>query len=108
MLRPHGFITIADASGPIVERDSITCGHCGLVVKVKPGTFATTYLIDSLHVDPVTRVATIITKEEPGAACRVCMKAVCLKCEKAGFCTPLMKRIEQMEAKGRQLTSILG
>lgn len=107
MRKPQGYATVfSDAA--LVERDTVTCGHCGGIVRVKPGTVATVYLRDELHIDPVTRAATIRTIEEPGAMCRVCMKPVCLTCEAKGICTPLMKQIELMEAKGRMLAAVLG
>jgi hypothetical protein len=39
--------------------------------------------------------------EEPGAACRVCMRAVCLRCHADGRCTPFERQIEQQEARQR-------
>ena len=108
MLKTQGYNRIAFDDGKVVEYDSITCGHCNLIVLVKPGTGSTTYLVKTLHVDPFTRKSTIVTKEEAGAFCRVCMRAVCLKCHAHGECTPLMRRIEQMEARGRFIKAVFG
>jgi hypothetical protein len=104
MLRPQGYVTVTDDR--MVERDSITCGHCNQIVIVKPGSAATTYIIQTLHIDPITRHPTIVNQEEPGAFCRNCMRAICLTCHDAGVCTPLMRRIEQMEARGRMLAAV--
>lgn len=93
-------------SGQVVEQDTVVCHHCQRIVKVKPGTAATTYIIETLHVDPVTRKYEIQTREDPGAFCRGCMKPICLTCEKDGRCIPFMRRIEQMEARGRQLAAM--
>ena len=90
MRRPQGYATVVGFGTQ--EFDTVTCQHCNWVVLVKPGTAATTYLIPQMVGPP---------KEEPGAMCRVCMGAVCLRCDRDGRCTPLMKRIEQMEARGR-------
>lgn len=106
MLRPQGYLTVTDDR--VIEADTLACGHCSAVVKVKPGTASTVYVVDQLHVDPITRVPTIVTNEEPGAFCRTCMRSVCLTCHGEGVCTPLMKRIEQMEARGRLLKAVAG
>lgn len=103
MIKPQGYLTIVgegNLHGPdngLVERDTITCGHCQLVVFVKPGTFSTTYLIPQwLGPD----------KEEAGAMCRVCMRAVCINCHDKGNCVPFERQIEEMESKGQFLRSI--
>ena len=90
MLRPHGQATVF--GDRIVEHDTITCGHCNGIVLVKPGTASTVYVLPQRVGPP---------KEEPGAACRVCMRSVCLTCHADGRCTPLERRIEEMEARGR-------
>lgn len=92
MLRPHGKIDIID--DVVQEFDTITCAHCNKIVRVKPGTASTTYLIP-------TRDGRLI--EEPGAGCRSCMGSICLVCCGLGTCVPLMKRIEAMEKSGRRL-----
>lgn len=92
MLKPQGYVTIATPDAPTVERDSVTCAHCNRVVLVKPGTASTVYLFPQL-VGP--------DKEEAGAGCRQCMKAICLTCYDNGRCTPLEKQIEHMEARDR-------
>jgi len=102
MLKPHGQITIAGDIKRIEEYDTISCCHCNAIVRVKPGTAATIYLLDDLVINPVTRVYSIVRTEEPGAACRLCMKAVCLVCHDKGECLPLEKRLEQIERLGRQ------
>jgi hypothetical protein len=81
----------------MIERDSVSCGHCNRLIFVKPGTAFTVYLFPQL-VGP--------DKEEMGASCRVCMRHVCLTCNTVGTCTPLERRIEQMEARGRMLRSL--
>lgn len=96
MRRPQGYVQVV---GGVSERefDTVTCGHCNQIVLVKPGTALTTYLLPHA-VGPHT--------EEPGACCRVCMRAVCLTCHADGRCTPLERRIEQMEARGRFLSAV--
>lgn len=90
MVRPHGYITVVSDAPQVMERDTITCGHCQRVVIVKPCTVATVYLVQDRHGR---------WHEEPGAACRMCMRPVCLSCEAAGVCTPFEKALEQMEAR---------
>lgn len=105
MLRPQGYLTITDDR--TMEADTVSCSHCNQIVRVKPGTGSTMYLTDRLEVDPLTRKPTIVTKEETGAFCRCCMKPICLKCD-TGECTPLLKKIEQQEARGRFLQQVFG
>ena len=104
MLKPQGYFTIIDDH--IQEYDTISCGHCNKIVRVKPGTGSTIYIMEGLHVDPITRKFHIIKKEEAGAGCRCCMKSVCLPCYDRGECIPLMKKIEEIEARGRMLKSL--
>lgn len=96
MRRPQGYATIVGV-GTLVERDTITCGHCQRLQFVKPGTVATVYLLPQLQGPD---------KEEPGAMCRVCMRPVCLSCHDHGRCTPFERQIEQSEARGRMLQSL--
>lgn len=88
MLRPQGYVQVF---GDIrtIEHDSITCGHCGCIVLVKPGSVATVYIFPQMEGPPF---------EEAGAGCHVCMRSICLTCYDRGTCTPLERRIEQMES----------
>lgn len=63
------------------EADTFSCGHCNRVVVVKP------------FCDP----------SDVGGLCKQCMTLVCPKCYDVGSCTPIEKRIEQMEDRGRFL-----
>ncbi len=91
MRRPQGYATIFEPSSNI-EYDTITCKHCQRIVRVKPGTGSTVYLLfdDQGHVT-----------EEMGAFCRHCMAPVCLPCDDVGRCIPWEKQMECMEAKDR-------
>lgn len=93
MRSPQGYVCITDpdAAVPVVERDTITCGHCQQIIEIKPGTGATTYLIFD------TRVWQY--HEEPGAFCPVCMRHICLQCHARGRCVPWERMIERMEAR---------
>ena len=97
MLRPQGYAQVIGGFKGTLEYDSVTCGHCNQVILVKPGSALTTYLIPQM-VGPHT--------EEPGACCKMCMRAVCLTCHADGRCTPLERRIEQMEARSRMLHAV--
>ena len=88
MQRPHGYAQII-SDGPLVERDTVTCGHCGAIVLVKPGTASTVYL--------VLNNQTLRYDEVPGAGCSVCMRPVCLRCYDIGTCTPFERTLELME-----------
>jgi hypothetical protein len=105
MLKSHGYMQYS-GDAQFQEFDSIVCGHCNKVVKVKPGYGNTVYIIESLRVDPITKKYHIEAKEEAGAMCRCCMRAVCLQCDDVGTCTPLMKQIEAQEARSRMLKSV--
>lgn len=88
MAEHRGYATIVDPDIPLVECDTVTCGHCQRIIFLKPGAGITTYLIRHRN-HQVT--------EEAGAFCRVCMRAVCLRCHDDGRCTPFEKRLEAME-----------
>lgn len=110
MLRPHGYITISDPDQPqCIEADSVQCGHCQQVIRVKPGSASTVYLVESLETwvhpqhGPGHR---IVQKEEAGAFCRVCMRPICLQCCDLGRCTPWEQKIDAMESKSRMLKTI--
>lgn len=101
MRNAQGYVTIFGdfrEGEHILERDTVTCGHCNQIVFTKPGTVSTVYLIPQLNGPD---------REEPGAFCRQCMGAICLKCCAEGLCTPLMRRIEEMEAKNQMLSRIV-
>lgn len=75
MRKAQGYAVITDPSG-IKEADTFSCGHCNAVTHVKP------------KADPA----------DVGGLCKCCMKLICPNCV-GKSCTPLMKRIEQEEAR---------
>lgn len=96
MRKPQGYAVVTGDFMPL-EYDTISCGHCNKVVMVKAGTGSTVYLIPQFTGPHL---------EEPGAMCRVCMRAVCLECHDLGRCLPLERMIEEKEARGRMLASM--
>lgn len=78
MLKPQGYATVTTPDG-LIERDTYTCSHCDHIVHVKP------------RQDP----------SEMGGFCRVCMKNICKRCAGNPDCTPLLKRIEEIERRDR-------
>lgn len=96
MRRTQGYAVISGPGG-VVERDTITCAHCQHVVTVKPGTALTVYLLTDRQG---------MTREEPGAFCRVCMAPICLRCHDRGGCTPWEQTMERMEARERLWRSV--
>jgi len=102
---PRGYATIVDPDAPLWEQDTIGCGHCGKVIFLTPGSGGTQYRI--LHHNPRTTASH--WTDEPGAFCRCCMRAVCLRCHDRGTCTPLEMMLEQMETgRPRALRSARG
>jgi hypothetical protein len=91
MRQPNGTLLIFDPDAPLLERDTITCGHCQRIVVVKPGTGATVYLIP---------VGVGQWREEMGAFCRVCMRPVCLHCHDVGTCRPIERWLTEQERCG--------
>jgi len=63
------------------EVDCFTCQHCNKIVPVKP------------MCDPA----------DAGGLCKQCMGLICEQCYGKRDCTPLMKKIEQVEDKARFL-----
>lgn len=100
MLRHAGSFTITDPDRPLVERDTISCGHCQRILVVKPHTASTVYLVFDR--------ASWTWQEEAGAFCRVCMSAICLPCCAQGRCTPWERRLEASEARDRLRRSLGG
>lgn len=89
-MTPTGYAVWSAPDCPDVERDTVSCKHCGRVIVVKPGSGYTVYLI--VQPDGSWR-------EEPGAWCRCCMGPVCLPCDDDGRCVPLEKRFEALERR---------
>lgn len=93
MRTPTGYAVIVEPDRPLVERDTWTCGHCQRIIFTKPHTAATVYLCFDRR--------TGRWREEPGACCRVCMRAICLPCHAQGRCTPWERTVEASEARQR-------
>ncbi len=93
MRAADGYVTIFSA-GPLIEYDTVQCCHCGSVIKVKPGSASTVYLI--------TDRQTLQTREELGAGCWHCQKPVCLPCHAKGTCLPLERQLDQWERVSRR------
>ena len=72
--RQLGYAKIVDPTKSDEEVDSLTCGHCGTVVWMKP----------------------FQAGEAMGGRCTCCDKFICLGCVGKG-CTPLQKKLEQWE-----------
>jgi hypothetical protein len=98
MRNPLGYATIVDPDRPLVERDTITCGHCQQIVFTKPSTASTVYLI-------LESVQPEVWREEAGAFCRICMRPICLACHDHGRCTPWERLVEAAEARDRRRRS---
>ena len=86
-----GYAQIVDPDKPLEEFDTVICCHCNRLIRVKPGTASTVYL--------VFNPAEWRWTEEPGAFCRNCMKPVCLPCDEKGTCVPLERMLAQMEGR---------
>lgn len=98
MRRPLGYAQIVDPDRPLVERDTITCGHCQQIVLTKPGSASTVYLI-------LRSVQPEVWEEEPGAFCRICMRPICLTCHGHGRCTPWERLVAQAERRDERRRS---
>ncbi len=71
-------------SGPEIERDTLTCGHCQRVVMIAPGNGAST----------------------PVPFCRTCMRYICPTCDARAVCTPWEMRLKAVEARAQMLRAI--
>lgn len=96
MPTPRGYAILIDpdVASP-QEWDTITCCHCQHVIRVKPGTASTVYLL--------WKPAESRWVEEMGAMCGRCNKPVCLACHDDGRCRPWERQMEQIEARARAL-----
>ena len=93
----HGYAMVSGPDVKLKEYDTATCGHCNRIVFTKAGSASTVYLFPQMFGPP---------KEEAGAMCRVCMRAVCLTWHDDGNCVVLERRLEAMEARGRFLKAV--
>jgi hypothetical protein len=83
----RGYLTITDpAAARLVEIDTVACSHCGA-------------LIPQQNADG-TRITSI-------AMCHNCgPRQVCEACDRDGRCTPLMRRIEEIERRDAFLRAV--
>ena len=95
----RGYLTITDPDRPLREFDTITCGHCQRIIFVKPGSANTIYLLPIRPTDEHDLAAIGRFQEEAGAFCRVCMRAICLRCHDHGTCRTWEQLIESMERR---------
>lgn len=77
--RQEGYLLIISPDGPVTERDTVQCRHCGGIVEVKPGTWGQVYLVPD-DASPTGY------REEAGAYCGSCSGPLCLRCEARGGC----------------------
>lgn len=91
MRQPHGYIRAVDPTQarPTLEGDTIQCGHCNRIVRVKPGSGCTVYQL------PTETPG--VYREEPGCFCGRCMEPICLRCHQAGKCRPFELWLDQQE-----------
>ena len=86
-LRQQGAAFLTSPEGRTVEMSTYTCAHCNSVHRLQN------------HLGQ---------KLDPGGFCMQCFSQICKTCADDGRCTPFEKKLEQMEASGRLLKSILG
>jgi hypothetical protein len=82
MIRAGGYGCISYDDGRRVEHDTFSCRHCN-------------------------RVTIVRAKQRPediGGLCKVCMGLTCPQCT-GGNCTPLIRRVEEAEARYHALRS---
>jgi hypothetical protein len=94
--RADGYATIFQPAAPTLEYDTVQCCHCGGVIRTKPSTLSTVYLVSTL-----TPAGLIVTTEAPGAGCFKCAKPVCLACYALGTCRPLERWLDEQEGRKR-------
>lgn len=97
MPRQEGYLIITDPEGPVIERDTLRCRHCGRHVEVKPATMGQVYLIPDRRVPGGYR-------EVAGAYCGKCHAPICLTCD-TGHCEPLERQLERQESRRSILTA---
>jgi hypothetical protein len=83
MPRPLGYACISDPESGNREYDTFTCAHCQYVV----------------HLPPNKKI------EEVGDFCRSCYAVICANCADKKVCSPILKKIEQMEERRYRLLS---
>jgi hypothetical protein len=71
-----GYATLTDAFGTVKEADTFTCGHCQLVVHVKPF-------------------------EREFTRCGGCDRLICKGCAARQVCDPIEEQLQRFEARDR-------
>lgn len=79
----RGYFTFDEPEKPTVEIDSMTCGHCNFVTKIKP------------LCDPA----------DAGGLCKQCMRLICKGCARTMRCDPIEKKLERAEARNEAIRS---
>lgn len=79
MRRAQGYRLIVDPDRPVVEADTITCGHCQRVTVVKPFEDAAS----------------------SAGLCRLCDRIICPRCTALKRCLPWEETMNRMEARER-------
>jgi len=86
MRNPGGYLQIFSPEGAVEEYDTMTCGHCNRIVKIKH------------KCDP----------SDLGGLCKLCMKMICPDCVNTGECEPFEEKLKRMEARADALRSYGG
>lgn len=97
MRNPGGWAIMTEPGKATIERDTITCNHCNVVVHINPQLL------------PQEQNQFRVIEAEK---CRMCMRHVCPVCMgkmNAGHgCKVFEKKVEEHEARGRLLKAVLG
>lgn len=80
ILRPQGYVCVSYSDGPVVECDTMQCGHCKGVMH--------------FWVDPTPLTYSRI---KHGGGCYTCGRQICEACVKRDRCDPWEEKIERID-----------
>lgn len=96
----EGHISITGPYGEVVELKTATCGHCGKILMVPIGGDSLGKMSEQSYID-----AFLEPRKDEAHVCHQCWSIVCDHCHAAGFCKPLVKQLDEIEARDRALRS---
>lgn len=107
-MKPGGYACWTDAEGKVFERDTVGCGHCGMVAFVKPGTAsAAQAAIPLVGVSGHVGDAKLLPPEhdaDMGGFCTTGMHFICGPCaDEGGPCVPFIKKVDALDAQQARL-----
>lgn len=96
----EGHFSVTGPYGEVVELKTATCGHCGKIIMVPQSGDSLGRLSEQSYID-----AFLEPKKDEAHVCHQCWSIQCDQCHALGYCSPLVKKLEQIEKHEAALRS---